>query len=754
MRTGTVVKEAPRVVPRREPVHVAGGCECDAQEALRESEERHRRLVEHSPDIAYIYSDRRGALYWSPRVQEVLGISPDELKEQPYLWHDAIHPDDLPRVDEAIASREMGKHAEIEYRIRDRNGEWHWFRDRFVDKRRVGDEVLIEGVATDITSRKQAERQLRQYAEEQAALYAVAAEASAHLAPQTMLSSVLDLVIPLMACDAGWVTLPGGTLDDPPRLLASRGVSASFVTAEGSEPLRACPICCTMLATESSEPAWAVISDCPRLPQGVLRDLNLHRHVIVPLSAAGRVLGFLHLAWRAARSEVATNERLLAAVGRQIGLALRNAQLYQEARQVDRLRSINDLATGLISVSCMDQDTVLRQILEPTCRALDAPAGAIILNDPRSEGLFLALALTDQGIQHQVKRFLPDQGIAGWVADHGEAVALRDAQRDPRFSEEVDGALGVAVHSLLCAPIKHLERSIGAIEILNKRGGQFDEEDLSLLVSVASIAAVALENARLYHDLRQEAAEHEETEAKFIQAAKISALGRLAASVAHEISNPLQAVQGYLSLAEERLERARSQDRVQQYLRIASEEIERISDLVARVREFYRPTRRGFWPTDVHVVLERVLDLSRRRLEQSGVTVECGWRSSPPAPLPHVEANADQLVQVFLNLVINAIEAMPDGGTLHVSAVEDRLPDDGRPAVRVEFADTGNGMDAVTLDRLFEPFFTTKEDGSGLGLSVSYGIIRSHRGEIWATSEEGQGATFAVRLPVEQPPDT
>jgi two-component system NtrC family sensor kinase len=481
----------------------------------------------------------------------------------------------------------------------------------------------------------------------------------------------------------------------------------------------------------------------------VLSDLNLHSHVIVPLSAAGRVLGFLHLAWRAPQREGATNERLLMAVGRQIGLALRNAQLYQEARQVDRLRTINHIATGLFS--SLDQDAVLRQVLEPTCRALDATEGVILLPDPGTGGLLLAMAMTDGGNQHRGRPCAPGQGIAGWVAARGEAVIVNDGERDPRFSREVDGAAGLAVDSLICAPLMHLEGTTGVIEILNKRGRPFNEEDLSLLESVASVAVVALENARLYQDLRQEAAEHEETQAKLTQAAKISALGRLAASVAHEISNPLQAIQGYLSLAEERLELGEGEDRVHQYLRIASDEVERISDMVARMRDFYRPTRRGFWPTDLPVVLERVLDVSRKRLEESRVTVECRWGSGPLARLPRVEANTDQLVQVFLNLVINAIEAMPEGGTLRISAARDRLPGDGAPAVRIEFADTGMGMDAVTLDRLFEPFFTTKEDGSGLGLSVSYGIVQAHRGEIWATSEEGQGATFTVRLPVEQP---
>jgi len=113
-----------------------------------------------------------------------------------------------------------------------------------------------------------------------------------------------------------------------------------------------------------------------------------------------------------------------------------------------------------------------------------------------------------------------------------------------------------------------------------------------------------------------------------------------------------------------------------------------------------------------------------------------------------VEANADQLAQVFLNLVINAAGAMPEGGTLRITTAFEGLPDGDRPAVSIAFTDTGVGMDPVTLDRLFEPFFTTKEDGSGLGLSISYGIVQAHGGDITVVSEEGQGSTFKVWLPV------
>ena len=130
-------------------------------EALRESENRYKRLVESSPDIVYIYSDKRGASYWSPRVQEMLGFSPDDLRERPFLWHDSIHPDDLSKVDSAIEGSKKGEDFDIEYRIKDMHENWHWFHDRIIGKHQAGDETIIEGLATDITERKQASKALQ-----------------------------------------------------------------------------------------------------------------------------------------------------------------------------------------------------------------------------------------------------------------------------------------------------------------------------------------------------------------------------------------------------------------------------------------------------------------------------------------------------------------------------------------------------------------------------------------------------------------
>jgi two-component system NtrC family sensor kinase len=247
--------------------------------------------------------------------------------------------------------------------------------------------------------------------------------------------------------------------------------------------------------------------------------------------------------------------------------------------------------------------------------------------------------------------------------------------------------------------------------------------------------------------------ERERTQAHMIHTEKMAALGRLVASLAHEINNPLQAVQGCLTLAQEEFDEieisAADQEAMSYYLTIAEEEIERISTIVRRMRDFYRPAREGTQATNVHDVLDTILALAGKQLQHSDVEVVREWVSDPYL----LDANPDHLKQVFLNLVLNAIDAMPDGGTLTVRTTKDEMAAgmsaNPVPALRIEFVDTGFGMPPEVVSRIFEPFFTTKEQGSGLGLSISYSIIKAHKGEINVASRQGKGSTFTILLPCE-----
>jgi PAS domain S-box-containing protein len=226
---------------------------------------------------------------------------------------------------------------------------------------------------------------------------------------------------------------------------------------------------------------------------------------------------------------------------------------------------------------------------------------------------------------------------------------------------------------------------------------------------------------------------------KMMHADRLSAVGKLAASVAHEINNPLQSVIGCLGLAQEALDEQSEDPR--EYLRVAREEVLRIKRIVARMRDLYRPESGEKKPTDVNALVEQVLDVSRKRCQESGVEVE--W--APAADMPRLTVAPDQIKQVFLNLLLNAIDAMPGGGKLRVATTYQTVEPAG---VVIRFSDSGVGIPSDIKPHIFETFYSTKPEGSGLGLSISYNIIEQHGGRLDVDSREGEGSTFSVWLPV------
>lgn len=185
----------------------------------------------------------------------------------------------------------------------------------------------------------------------------------------------------------------------------------------------------------------------------------------------------------------------------------------------------------------------------------------------------------------------------------------------------------------------------------------------------------------------------------------------------------------------------------QQDLAVASGEVQRIAGIVQRLRDFYRPARPGWHTVEVLGALDSVLALTAKQLQHSRIMVEQVRLISPPLI---ITSNADQLKQIMLNLVLNAIDALPNGGRLRVTTGFD---DEHSPTrLRMDFTDNGQGIAPENLARLFEPFFTTKDTGSGLGLSISYELIEALGGDITVSSEVGQGSTFSLYLPLDGSP--
>jgi two-component system NtrC family sensor kinase len=223
-------------------------------------------------------------------------------------------------------------------------------------------------------------------------------------------------------------------------------------------------------------------------------------------------------------------------------------------------------------------------------------------------------------------------------------------------------------------------------------------------------------------------------EAGMLQTARLAAVGQLAASVAHEINNPLYAVRNGLYLIEDDLPPPVRQS---PYWQMVGDQLGHIAGIIERMRDFYRPPRGELVPYDVNRLLQETLALAGLNLRHGTVQIIF----APTPDLPRVQCNGDQLRQVFLNLILNAIDAMPTGGTLTVRTIT------GPTLAIIEIEDTGIGIALDVRAHVFEPFWTNKPNGTGLGLSISAHIVTQHGGQIDVDSSPGHGATFRVALP-------
>lgn len=441
-------------------------------------------------------------------------------------------------------------------------------------------------------------------------------------------------------------------------------------------------------------------------------------------------------------------------------LEARNALLEERAkRDRARLDALMQMTTAFVLTR--EPKSVISLSMQHAATLVPGVTRALIwLLDERTDRL---TPYREDGSRSSHLMLELGQGIAGraCIAPRpmlfaGESLERALAEHDPADRHSLQQWLGEhwPPRSAIGAPLRIDTESLGALVLF---GGDPSHlliaNDLLFVQSLANLVAGALADTRqqqrmsqldraLHQSQAEQAATQQQldaTQAGLLQSAKLAAVGQLAASVAHEINNPLYAVRNSLFLVEQDLPPDAPQH---EFLQLAQNELARIARIIARMRDFYKPTRSEFQPTDLNALIHETLYLSATYLEHAGIHAVT---ELDPA-LPPIVASADQLRQVLLNLVLNACDAMPDGGTLTVrSAVV------GSEAL-VEIADTGVGMPPEVQERLFEPFFTTKASGTGLGLSVSYHIVAQHGGTLQIESQPGAGTVCRVRLPLDYEP--
>jgi len=460
----------------------------------------------------------------------------------------------------------------------------------------------------------------------------------------------------------------------------------------------------------------------------------------VPLVLDGTPIGVL-LCWSRERREFQNEEVTLAqALGTSAAVGIRNARLHEETQL--RLRHTETLVSVSQAVgSTLDLSEVLRRTTREMVRALGGDTGMAWLLTPMRDRFVPLVGY------HVPKDLLNKAGQAALTVDDPffasvdglvapVTVTLTDGMPHPFGETSI--ARFMEHRSLLIQPIRWKGELIGAFSVLwIREAHRFTAEELRLTEGIALQGALAIENSRLYEGVKQQMSELKQTQAQLVQSTKLAAIGELAANIAHEINNPLTTVLGFASFIAERL---KADDPMREELTLIQDEASRARDIVRDLLQFSR--QRDFMPETANLnhVLDQVVSMMRRQGAFGPVTVNEQYAPT----LPGVEVDVARIKQVFLNIINNAVYVMQSGGALTIRTL---ATDTG---VRVEFEDTGPGIAPEHRDRIFDPFFTTKPEvsGTGLGLSVSLGIVQSHGGTILVASELGKGATFTIVLPL------
>ena len=421
--------------------------------------------------------------------------------------------------------------------------------------------------------------------------------------------------------------------------------------------------------------------------------------------------------------------------GFRIGITVRDMTERKRAEeeirhQAETLAALHETAVDLAAQRSLSD--LLRAIVVRAVNLLEAKEGGLLFYRPATDDLERVVAYN----------YIPDtedvirrrgEGLVGKVLESGRSLVVDDYNRwEGRVTERPKN------FAIVGMPIFWGDRLLGVLDIVDDIPRTFSAADVALLERFTPLAAAALENNHLLRDLQEQMDNLRQMQVQLVQAAKLAAVGELAAGVAHELNNPLTSVLGYAEwlLSHQAVDTSLAHD-----LEIIAREARRARDIVRNLLDFARQTEPQRLPADVGQIVHQTLDLIRQHLEKSGVVIEEDWAPD----IGPVALDSGQMKQVFLNLITNAAQAMPKGGRLRLRTA--RLGDE----VAISVSDTGRGIPPELQARIFDPFFTTKPtgQGTGLGLSISLGIVEKHGGRVSVESQVGQGSTFTVWLPAE-----
>ena len=396
------------------------------------------------------------------------------------------------------------------------------------------------------------------------------------------------------------------------------------------------------------------------------------------------------------------------------------------------LRSSRDM------VAIVDIKALSESLVHTIGRSLEIGKVSLLLQD-ETKPYYTLEASTGLDIEGAAPILLPNQGpLIRLLESRREAIVKEELEWLPvgpatPQTIETMSRLGAEIS----LPIFSKQKLIGILNLGHKEDKTlYSDEDLEILSTLTNQAAIAIDNARLYENLKQ-------SQDTLRRADRLSSLGLLTAGLAHEIRNPLVAIRTFTQLLPERYNDAEFREGFQG---LALKEVDRICGLINDLLSFARPSKPNVAPENVNDVVDNIARILETQAKEKGMSISREFSDS----LPKVWIDREQMKQVFMNLILNAMQAMAEGGsiTLATRAVSKNGSEPSGEFVQVEIRDTGVGIPEEDLQHIFDPFFTSKDEGSGLGLAVSHQIVQEHGGFVTVESNLGKGTVFFVHVPV------
>jgi signal transduction histidine kinase len=404
-----------------------------------------------------------------------------------------------------------------------------------------------------------------------------------------------------------------------------------------------------------------------------------------------------------------------------------------------------ELATILRSSALINSSLNFEQVLDNTMKwaeeFMGAEASTVYELEDKSNELVVRLARGEKKGPVERITLKVGEGIAGTVVKTGKPMVIQDVSQEKKFTDKIDRITGFQTKSAICVPLLLRNRPIGALQVINKRSGEpFNRSDLEILFAIAQHVSIAMENANLYRRLEESftvtTQELRITQEKLIRTERLASMSNLVQGVAHEVRNPITTIGGFARRIKKELGDNR---KFEKYVDIILDETARLENIVKRVHDFteaqsYSPTL-----TRVDLLVEEVMKSATPLAHQLSVRIV-----KDIAPdLPQVRLDSSQLTVALANIVENALEAMPQGGTINIRALrEDR-------SLVLMIQDTGCGIPKDQLTAIYDPFVTSKSKRVGLGLTIVHQVMSNHNGDIRITSEVQKGTVVTLRLPLD-----